>query len=186
MAIEASSSQEIAPRSTGLQLDKVWKPFRYHFIHDLESLWWIAMWPLFTTTTTTTTKPAAAAASDHDHDEQYTMTLSPTGFDDIFTTTTNLNDDRVSSSRFRFFTQDKAFSEIAAALPGVFRGSIPDLYELRQSLVGAYQALGGYLDCDTQPKVPHRIFLKVYDEAGRRFMDAAEHATTEMLALTAR
>ena len=143
------------------------------------------MWPLFMTTTTTTTKPAAAAF-DHDHDEQYTMTLSPTGFDDIFSTTANLNDDRVSSSRFRFFTQDKAFSEIAAALPGVFRGSITDLYELRERLVGAYRALGGYLHCDTQPKVPHRIFLEVYDEAGRRFMDAAEHATTEMLVLTER
>ena len=147
------------------------------------------MWPLFTTTTTT----KHAAAPDHDHDEQYTMTSSPTGFDDIFSTTTNLNDDRASSSRFRFFTQDKAFSEIAAALPGVFRGSIPDLYELRESLVGAYRALGGYLDedwhgggdedGDMKPEFLKRIFMEVYDEAGRRFRDAAEHATTEMLAL---
>ena len=99
MAVEAQAQEHFitseAPlRSKGAKPEELLKqsgqdpvetpPFNHHYLHDLESLWWIAIWAIFTT------KPES--------DEEYILCES---FDKIFPSQVDSMGDRMS-----FFTNE--------------------------------------------------------------------------------
>ena len=134
----------------------------HHYLHDLESLWWIAVWALFMS------KPAS--------DKKLTLLEE---FDSVFP-----YEVRGSTDRVLFFTNETFFTEVARSFPGVIKGSAGSLEKLRKGLLKAYRTFRRGLDA--QQDFPAKVVVRAYDRAAEGFRRAASRATPEELVLTPR
>ena len=133
-------------------------PFNHHYLHDLESLWWIAIWAIFTT------KPES--------DEEYILCES---FDKIFPSQVDSMGERMS-----FFTSKQMFMHHTRKLHSTFQPIVQLLNTLRQVLVESYQDFNQYLK--TQQEFPIDMVLFAYRMAIKTFdWIAAKIDTTETL-----
>ena len=91
--------------------------FRPSYLHDLESLWWIGMWPFFTTQPKLSPSPQQM---------EHIPLIFPRSATD-------------SANRSDFFIRDKTYLSITADLPDTFRLCLQAMSDLRVSLQSLYQ-----------------------------------------------
>ena len=113
--------------------------FNHHYLHDLESLWWIAVWAIFTTR--------------EKSDEQFTLCDT---FDEIFPHRMNDIGDRMN-----FLMDEDTFLRNTAALPRIFEKIYSKLNALRMLLIYSYGELNKYLK--TREEFPLDMLVKAYD-----------------------
>ena len=130
--------------------------FRPSYLHDLESLWWIGMWPFFTM------QPKLSPSPQQMKHIPLVFPRSVTG----------------SEKRLDFFVRDKTYLGVTEDLPDTFRPRPQAMSDLRISLQSLYQI---FAEEYTPAKPSFDDYKYVYDGVICQFAKAAERPTNEDL-----
>lgn len=129
-------------------------PFRHNYLHDVESLWWIAMWAFFTT------RPRSPP---HVQRSKIMDRIFPHSLDNI-------------SGRILFFISEDN-REYTKDLPGAFRGSIKTLNGIRLLLRVLYQHFRELAMGTSTEEIPFGV---MYRTVIAKFNTAADSAIGDL------
>ena len=138
-------------------------PFLHNYLHDLEGLWWIAMWSLFYTLPSARVQDVQLASKlPQEQAAASIFPLSMTG----------------SERRRTFLASNRDFAQRTACLPPEYASVIQSMRKAADLLCDLYSDL-------QENSVFHQIntpepYASIYDPLIRCFQDAIPHAQTDV------
>ena len=140
-------------------------PFLHNYLHDVEGLWWIAMWSLFHT--------IPAARTHEVEGDLRKQLLQESTADDIFPTSL-----QGSPERRRFLNNKSYFDELSEDIPAEFRGVIPSLDKMAHLLVTFYATIQN--DVAIKQINTPKPYTLIYGPIEKCFQDAIPHAAEDV------
>lgn len=140
-------------------------PFLHSYLHDLEGLWWIAMWSLFHAIPTARIHEVERNLEQRLNQEMTAGRIFPVSL-------------QGSLERNGFLLREAELDLKVRHIPAEFRGALPSMKQIAQLLVARYYAIQS--DAIIQQINTPEPYAPIYEPMEQCFRNAMQHAASDV------